>query len=160
MGSGIGCIILYVVSNKMKNEYNKMKNEYKYLQRIFDKYVINSNEIHLLDIKMRSNLIWIIDTLWQHMHNTDACLRRTYNHIENVLMDDYHDELSDAKKDINKSIEEYHEVTTILHKLLEADIPGIKGEEVRRLEESIHNLTIKVERLKEQYRNNYGESYN
>lgn len=75
------------------------------------------------------------------------------------LMDDYHDELEDAKKDIDKSIIEYHEITTVLHKLLEADIPGLKGEEMRRLDESIHNLTTKIENLREQYQNNYGEEY-
>ena len=150
MGLGIGCIILYVVSNKMKNEY-------EYLIQMFDKYSINSNELHLSEVKMRGNLIDIIDILWRHMHNTDTCLRRTYNHIENVLMDDFHDELPDAKKDIEKSIGDYDEVTTLLHKLLEADIPGIKGEEARRIDEKIHDLTIKINNLKQAYRDNYGE---
>ena len=150
MGLGIGCIILYVVSNKMKNEY-------EYLIQMFDKYSINSNELHLSEVKMRGNLIDIIDILWRHMHNTDACLRQTYNHIENVLMDDFHDELPDAKKDINKSLDEYKEVTALLHKLLEADIPGIKGEEAKRIDEKIHDLTIKINNLKQAYRDNYGE---
>ena len=153
MGLGIGCIILYTVTNKMKNEY-------EYLRQMFDKYVINSNEIHLSDIKMRGNLISIIDALWQHMLNTDACLRRTYNHIENVLMDCYHDELPDAKKDIENSLNNYHDMAESLHKLLEADIPGIKGEEAKRIDEKIHDLTIKIDNLKQTYHDNYGESYN
>lgn len=152
MGLGIGCIILYVVSNKMKNEY-------EYLIQMFDKYSINSNELHLSEVKMRGNLIDIIDILWRHMHNTDACLRRTYNHIENVLMDDFHDELPDAKKDINKSLDEYNEVTALLHKLLEADIPGIKGEEAKRIDKKIHDLTIKIDNLKQAYYDDYGEEY-
>lgn len=152
MGLGIGCITLYVVSNKMKNEYD-------YLQRSFYKYSINSNKMRLTEARMRGNLLGVIDDLWKYMHDTDACMRRTYNHIENVLMDDFYDELSEAKKDIEKSINEYHEVTAILHKLLEADIPGIKGEEMRRLDESIHNLTIKINNLKQTYHDNYGEEY-
>lgn len=152
MGLGIGGIILYTVSNNLKNEY-------EHLRRMFDEYVINANEIHLLDLQMRGNLLGVIDDLWKHMHNSDACMRRTYNHIENVLMDDYHDELSDVKKDIDKAIVEYHEVTMSLHQLLQADIPGLKGEEMKRLDESIHNLTIKIEKLQEQYQNNYGEDY-
>lgn len=152
MGLGIGCIILHMVANKLRDEH-------EYLRRMFDEYIINANEMHLLDLQMRGNLLGVIDDLWKYMHNSDACMRRTYNHIENALMDDYHDELEDAKKDIDKSIEEYHEVTTILHQLLEADIPGLKGEAMRRLDESIHNLTIKIESLREQYRNNYGEEY-
>ena len=153
MGLGIGLIILYTVSNNLKKEY-------EYLRRMFDEYIINANEIHLLDLQMRGNLLGVIDDLWKHMYNSDACMRRTYNHIEDALMDDYHEDLSDAKKDINKLIEEYHEVTTILHKLLEADIPGIKGEEMRRLDEKIHNLTINIDHLKQTYHDNYGESYN
>lgn len=152
MGLGIGCIILHTVANKLKDEYEQ-------LLQMSDKYIINANEMHLLDLQMRGNLLGVIDDLWKYMHNSDACMRRTYNHIENALMDDYHDELEDAKKDIDKSIIEYHEVTDALHQLLEADIPGIKGEEMRRLDESIHNLTTKIESLREQYRNNYGEEY-
>lgn len=152
MGLGIGCIILHTVANKLKDEYEQ-------LLQMSDKYIINANEMHLIDLRMRGNLLDVIDDLWQYMHNSDACMRRTYNHIENTLMDDYHDDLEDAKKDIDKSIIEYHEVTDALHRLLEADIPGIKGEEMRRLDESIHNLTTKIESLREQYRNNYGEEY-
>ena len=151
-GLGIGIIILYTASNSLKKSYEQ-------LRRMFDDYIINANWIHLFDLQMRGDLLGVIDDLWKHMHNSDACMRRTYNHIENTLMDDYHDDLDDAKKDIDKSIIEYHEITTVLHKLLEADIPGIKGEEMKRLDESIHNLTIKIERLQEQYRNNYGEEY-
>ena len=153
MGLGIGCIILHTVANKLKDEH-------EYLRRMFDEYIINANEIHLIDLQMRGNLLGVIDDLWKHMHNSDACMRRTYNHIENALMDDYHDDLDDAKKDIDKSIIEYHEVTETLHRLLEADIPGLKGEEMRRLDESIHDLTIKIDHLKQTYHENYGESYN